>query len=423
MTELTLPVDRRTPVGARCRVGVIGLGYAGLPQAVAFAEAGHRVIGVDSSPRVTAALRDGHSPVDTVPDDRVCRLGETLSVVDDTEALADCSAVVVCVPTPVDAAGEPDLTALRAACGTVAAHLRPGQLVVIESTVYPGVTDTVVRPVLERSGLVAGVHFGLAHVPERVDPGNPVFDSADTSRVVGGLTAVCALRAAELYGGVVSSVHITGGLREAEATKVLENTYRQVNLGLVHEFAAYCDALGIDAAAVIDAASTKPFGFEPFYPGVGVGGHCIPVDPLYLAHSARAAGTPLHLVELAQRINDERPVRVADLCDALLGTAGTPLDGAEVLILGVSYKPNVSDIRNTPVVPLIRELTARGVQVRIHDPYVPELVVDGHYHKSVSPLGAAIAEADLVLVAQHHSAYDTALLHRARLLYDPRRHT
>ncbi|MFI1503834.1 nucleotide sugar dehydrogenase [Streptomyces sp. NPDC020597] len=422
MTQLTLQVSTRTPAGARCRVGVIGLGYAGLPQAVAFAEAGHPVTGVDNRPEVTAMLREGRSPVDTVSDDRVRRVGDALSALDDTGALAECSAVVVCVPTPVDAAGEPDLSALRAACATVAAHLRPGQLVVIESTVYPGVTDGVVRDVLERSGLVAGVHFSLAHVPERVDPGNPVFDSADTSRVIGGLTPVCALRAEELYGGVVSGVHITAGLREAEATKVLENTYRQVNLGLVHEFAAYCDALGIDAAAVIDAAATKPFGFQPFYPGVGVGGHCIPVDPLYLAHSARAAGTPLHLVELAQRINDERPVRVVDVCETLLRTTGTPLAGAEVLVLGVSYKPDVSDVRNTPVVPLVRELTARGAQVRIHDPHVPELVVDGMHHKSVSHLGAVIAEADLVLVAQHHSVYDTEHLHRARLVYDPRRH-
>ncbi|GHI03129.1 hypothetical protein AQI88_01985 [Streptomyces cellostaticus] len=421
MTELTLPARELVPAETRCQVAVIGLGYAGLPQAVAFAEAGHPVIGVDERPEVTATLRAGRSPVDTVSDDRVRWLGAALTAVDGTEALADCSAVVVCVPTPLDAAGEPDLTALRAACGTVAAHLRPGQLVVIESTVHPGVTDGVVRPLLEGSGLTAGLHFSLAHAPERVDPGNPVYDSATTARVIGGLTSVCALRAAELYRGVVDSVHIAGGLREAEATKVLENTYRQVNLGLIHEFAVYCDALGIDATAVIGAAATKPFGFQPFYPSVGVGGHCIPVDPMYLAHSARAAGTPLRLVELAQRINDERPARVADRCAALLRAAGTPPDGAQVLVLGISYKPNISDTRNTPVVPLIRALTAHGVQVRVHDPSVPELVVDGVCHKSVPRLAAAIAEADLVLVAQPHTVYDARLLDGARLLYEPRR--
>jgi len=421
MTELTLPVGKRTSIGTRCRVGVIGLGYAGLPQAVAFAEVGHPVIGVDERPEVTATLRDGRSPVDTVPDDRVHRLGTALSAVDSAEALADCSAVVVCVPTPLDAVGEPDLSALRAACATVAAHLRPGQLVVIESTVHPGVTDGVVRSILERSRLVAGVHFSLAHAPERVDPGNPAYDSATISRVIGGLTPVCALRAAELYRNVVSSVHVVSGLREAEATKVLENTYRQVNLGLIHEFAVYCDALGIDAAAVIDAAATKPFGFQPFYPGVGVGGHCIPVDPMYLAHSAREAGTPLRLVELAQRINNERPARVADRCETLLRTVGKPLNGAEILVLGVSYKPNISDIRNTPAVPLIRELTARGAQVRVHDPSVPELVVDGVCHKSVNRLRTALAEVDLVLVAQRHAEYDPELLNGAELLYEPGR--
>jgi nucleotide sugar dehydrogenase len=421
MTELTLPAGKSTSIGTRCRVGVIGLGYAGLPQAVAFAEVGHPVIGVDERPEVTATLRDGRSPVDTVPDDRVRRLGTALSAVDDTEALADCSAVVVCVPTPLDAVGEPDLSALRAACTTVAAHLGPGQLVVIESTVHPGVTGGVVRSILERSHLVAGVHFSLAHAPERVDPGNPMYDSATTARVIGGLTPVCALRAAELYRSVVSSVHVTSGLREAEATKVLENTYRHVNLGLIHEFALYCDALGIDAAAVIDAAATKPFGFQPFYPGVGVGGHCIPVDPMYLAHSAREARTPLRLVELAQRINDERPAQVAARCETLLRAAGKTLNGAEVLVLGVSYKPNISDIRNTPVVPLIRELTARGTRVRVHDPAVPELVVDGVCHKSVNQLRVALAEVDLVLVAQRHAVYDPELLNGAELLYEPGR--
>jgi nucleotide sugar dehydrogenase len=215
-------------------------------------------------------------------------------------------------------------------------------------------------------------------------------------------------------------VHVTGGLREAEATKILENTYRQVNLGLIHEFATYCDALGIDVAAVIDAAATKPFGFQPFYPGIGVGGHCIPVDPMYLAHAAREVGTPLELVELAQHINDQRPGRVADQCESALRTEGKQIDGAEILILGVSYKPDVSDVRNTPVVPLIRELSARGAVIQMHDPSVPELVVDEVCHKSVPHLGAAVDRADLVVVAQRHAVYVPELLSRAQLLYQGR---
>jgi nucleotide sugar dehydrogenase len=418
MTALALPDAGTVPAsGTRCKVGVVGLGYAGLPQAVAFAEAGHPVIGLDVKSEVVAALRAGRSPVDTVSHEQVGRLRSRLTVLDDARALADCSAVLVCVPTPLDENGRPDLAAVRAASAAVAANLRPGHLVVIESTVYPGVTDGVVKPILETSGLRAGVHFNLAFAPERVDPGNPRFDVMNTPKVIGGLTPVCALRASELYRGVVSAVHIVTGLREAEAAKILENTYRQVNLALVHEFAAYCTAQGIDVAAVIDAAATKPFGFQPFYPGIGVGGHCIPVDPMYLAYSGRELGVPLRLVELAQRINDERPEQVAELCAKLLSTAGRPVAGAEVLLLGVSYKPAVADVRNTPAVPLVRGLTDRGIVVSVHDPLVPEIVIDGVCRKSVPDLALAVRRADLVLVAQRHPQYRPDVLRAANLLY------
>jgi nucleotide sugar dehydrogenase len=415
--QAPLGPDRVPPSAARCRVGVIGLGYAGLPQAIAFAQAGHPVTGVDENPAVVAALRSGRSPLETLSHQQVSRPGSSLTATADPQALAGCSVVLVCVPTPLDEAGLPDLSALRTACGQVAGTLRPGQLVVIESTVHPGVTDGVVKPILERSGLRAGLHFSLAFAPERVDTGNPVFGPTNTPKVVGGLTSVCTLRAQDLYRSVVPSVHVVGGLREAEAAKILENTYRQVNIALVQEFAAYCDAQGIDVTTVIDAAATKPFGFQPFYPGIGVGGHCIPVDPMFLAYSGRELGVPLRLVELAQRINDDQPRLVAERCEKLLADAGKSLSGAEVLVLGLSYKPDVADMRNTPAQPLMKMLVDRGAAVSVHDPLVPEIVVQGTRFTSVPDLPAALARADLVIVAQRHASYTTELLRPAALLY------
>jgi UDP-N-acetyl-D-glucosamine dehydrogenase len=252
---------------SRCRVGVVGLGYVGLPQAMVFAGGGHPVVGVDVDPAVVRTLRAGRSVVDTVTDKEVHHVQQLLRVTSDATELATCSAIMICVPTPVDGDARPDLTALRAACRAVADQLVAGQLVVVESTVHPGATDTVVKPILETSGLVAGVHFNLAFAPERIDPGNRLFGLANTPKVVGGYTSVCARRATELYRGVVPKVHVAKGLREAEAAKILENTYRQVNLALVHEFADYCEAQGIDVMSVIEAAATKPFGYQPFYPG------------------------------------------------------------------------------------------------------------------------------------------------------------
>ena len=410
------------PAGApatRCTVGVLGLGYAGLPEAIAFADAGHHVVGVDVRQELLRALRAGRSPLETVTDEQVSRLGARLVVSDEADVLAGCSAVLVCVPTPLDDDGLPDLDVLRVACGDVAAAITAGQLVVIESTVHPGVTESVVKPILEKSGLRAGIHFSLAFAPERVDPGNPVFSPTNTPRVVGGLTPVCARRAGDLYRSVVPMVHMVSGLRAAEAAKMLENTYRQVNLALVNEFAAYCAAADIDVVEVIDAAATKPFGFQPFYPGVGVGGHCIPVDPMYLAHAARELGMPLRIVELAQEINDERPARVADECAQILADSGKPVDGAQVLLLGVTYKPGVADVRNTPAVPLIRALTARGIQVRVHDPLVPEIVVDRTLYKVTADLAAAVRDADLVLLAQRHDVYGPDLFDGASVAYQP----
>jgi UDP-N-acetyl-D-glucosamine dehydrogenase len=418
MTITETSIEESVPLaGSRCRVGVVGLGYAGLPQAMAFAGAGHSVVGIDANPTVVTALRAGRSLVDTVSDSEVTGLQDALNFSTDAIELATCSAVIICVPTPVDDTGQPDLTALRAATHAIAAHLVPGQLIVVESTVHPGATDTVVRPILESSGLVAGLHFNLAFAPERIDPGNRKYGPANTPKVVGGFTPVCTLRAMDLYRGV-TKVHAVNGLREAEAAKILENTYRQVNLALVHEFAAYCETMGIDVIEAIEAAATKPFGFQPFFPGVGVGGHCIPVDPLYLAASARSHGVPMRLVEIAQEINDDRPLQVAESCRRRLAAAGVSIADATVLVLGLTYKPNVADIRNSPAVNLIRHLRKMGADVSVHDPLVSGIDVDGSTVSCVDDLASALREADLVLLAQPHNAYDDWVLRDATLLLD-----
>jgi UDP-N-acetyl-D-glucosamine dehydrogenase len=417
MTIVQAPIEEMSEiVTGRCRVGVVGLGYAGLPQVMAFAAAGHSVVGIDVNDAVVTALRAGRSPVDTVSDSEVAALQDSLRFSTDAIELATCSAVMICVPTPVDDIGTPDLSALRAATHTIAKHLVPGQLIVVESTVHPGATDTVVRPILESSGLVAGVHFNLVFAPERIDPGNRHYGPVNTPKVVGGFTPICTWRATELYRGVTAKVHAVNGLREAEAAKILENTYRQVNLALVHEFAAYCETIGIDVTETIEAAATKPFGFQPFFPGTGVGGHCIPVDPLYLAASARSHGVPMRLVEMAQEINDDRPVRVADQCRRRLDAAGVSIADATVLVLGLTYKPNVADMRNSPVVSVVRHLRKMGADVAVHDPFVTGVDVDGSTLNCVDDLATAVREADLVLLAQRHTAYDDSVLRHATLL-------
>jgi nucleotide sugar dehydrogenase len=257
----------------------------------------------------------------------------------------------------------------------------------------------------------------LAFAPERIDPGNRKYGPANTPKVVGGFTPVCTLRAMDLYRGV-TKVHAVNGLREAEAAKILENTYRQVNLALVHEFAAYCETMGIDVIEAIEAAATKPFGFQPFFPGVGVGGHCIPVDPLYLAASARSHGVPMRLVEIAQEINDDRPLQVAESCRRRLAAAGVSIADATVLVLGLTYKPNVADIRNSPTVGLIRHLRKMGADVSVHDPLVGAIDVDGSTLSCVNDLTTALREADLVLLAQPHNEYDDGVLRDATLLLD-----
>ncbi|MBD2896056.1 nucleotide sugar dehydrogenase [Spirillospora sp. NPDC000708] len=405
---------------------VIGLGYVGLPLVREACRAGLQVGGLDRDARVVAGLKAGLSHIDDVtPAEVADMLAAGFAPSLDEDVLDGARTVVICVPTPLSPDGGPDLTAVRGAAETVARHLQPGALVVLESTTYPGTTEEVVRPILETSGLVAGEEFHLAFSPERIDPGNAVYGVRNTPKIVGGLTAACATAAAAFYGKFVERVVQAKGTREAEMAKLLENTYRHVNIALVNEMAVFCNELGIDLWDAIDCAATKPFGFQAFRPGPGVGGHCIPIDPNYLSYKVRSLGYPFRFVELAQEINDRMPRYVAERAQQLLNREGRALKGAKVLLLGVTYKADIADQRESPARPVARRLARLGADLSFHDPFVTEWQVDG---AAVPPaegdLPTALADADLVIVLADHAAYDAETLTRhARLLFDTRGRT
>lgn len=407
-------------------VVVIGLGYVGLPLAREACRAGLRAGGLDRDARVVAGLKAGMSHVDDVSPDEVehmLRAGFAPSLHEDV--LDGARTVVICVPTPLSPEGGPDLTAVRGAAEAVARHLEPGTLVVLESTTYPGTTEEVVRPILETSGLVAGEEFHLAFSPERIDPGNPVYGVRNTPKIVGGLTPACASAASSFYGKFVDRVVEAKGTREAEMAKLLENTYRHVNIALVNEMAVFCNELGIDLWDAIDCAATKPFGFQAFRPGPGVGGHCIPIDPNYLSYKVRSLGYPFRFVELAQEINDRMPRYVAERAQQLLNREGRALKGARVLLLGVTYKADIADQRESPARPVARRLARLGADLSFHDPFVTLWEVDGEPVPSAGDdLAAALEASDLAIVLADHAAYDAATLARhARLLFDTRGRT
>jgi len=424
---------------------VIGLGYVGLPLVREACRAGLRVGGLDRDPRVVTGLKAGHSHIDDVTDDDVDHMLATgfRPSLDET-VLDGARTAVICVPTPLSHDGGPDLTAVRGAAETVARHLQPGMLVILESTTYPGTTDEVLRPILETTGLAAGRDFHLAFSPERIDPGNPVYGVRNTPKIVGGHTPGCASAAAAFYGKFVDHVVQARGTREAEMAKLLENTYRHVNIALVNEMAVFCHELGIDLWDAIDCAATKPFGFQPFRPGPGVGGHCIPIDPNYLSYKVRSLGYPFRFVELAQEINDRMPRYVVERAQQLLNQQGQPLKDARILLLGVTYKADIADQRESPARPVARRLARLGAHLRYHDPYVTEWHVDGVQVPRVGPppidrnrhhtaadtaahhqaLATALQDADLVIVLADHTAYDPETLARhSRLLFDTRGRT
>lgn len=413
------PIGPGAPDRPALRVGVIGLGHIGLPLAVAAATAGDQVLGIDRNPEVVAAVSRGCSPVDTVSAAELLAAADRLTVGYGDQPLAGCTVVVVCTPTPLDSAGRPDLDALRSATELVADQLRPGQLVIIESSTAPGTTEDVLLPLLERSGLTGGLDFNLAYSPERVDPANPTFGWSDIPKVVGGLTPTCAKRAADFYQPLVPSIHLTRSCREAEAAKMLENAFRQVNIALVNEFARVCRALGLDVWEVLAAASTKPFGFLPFRPGPGVGGHCIPVDPLYLAAVAREAGQACTLIESAQRINDAMPAWVVER--VLQECAGrTEGRSPRVLLAGITYKPNVHDLRNSPAIPIVTALRRHGAEVAYHDPLAGCWSVDDEPVRRIEDLGLdPLSDGfDIVVLLQRHRELDVLRLAELGPIFD-----
>ncbi|HHS98440.1 MAG TPA: nucleotide sugar dehydrogenase [Chloroflexi bacterium] len=410
------------------RVAVIGIGYVGLPLAVGFAQAGFPVVGVDVDERKVASVNEGRSYIGDVTDEELRPHVETgrLRATTDYEVLREVDAIFICVPTPYDAQRAPDLSYIQAAAEGIQPRLRPGQLIVLQSTTYPGTTEEVVQPILEKSGLRAGVDFYLAFSPERIDPGNRQWTAHNLPKVVGGITPECTQLAAALLQQMGAPVHVVSSPRAAEMTKLLENTFRAVNIALVNELALLAERMGIDFWEVIEAAKTKPFGFMPFYPGPGVGGHCIPVDPYYLSWKAREYDFYTKFIELAAEVNQVMPYHAVDLIAEALSQEGKPLKGSRVLVLGVAFKPDVDDPRNSPAERVIELLLSRGAEVRYHDPYVPRFRVGGDvFYRSNAVLESVplsdeeLAAADCVVIVTGHRSVDYGrVVQRARVVVD-----
>jgi UDP-N-acetyl-D-glucosamine dehydrogenase len=413
-------------------VAVVGLGYVGLPLAVGFARAGMRVLGIDVDPARVQAINRGESHIPDVPSPDLAPLVQAgrLSV---STAYLDCAradAMVICVPTPFTRMKAPDLSYIEASCRALAPYLGPGALVILQSTTYPGTTEELVRPLLEAPGRLAGRDFLLAFSPERIDPGNKQYSAHNTPKVVGGIDAASTEAACDLFGCLVprDQIHPVSSPRVAEMCKLLENIFRSVNIALVNELAKLCDRMRIDIWEVIDAAATKPFGFMPFYPGPGVGGHCIPVDPYYLSWKAREYDFYTKFIELAAEVNSSMPFYTVNRIAEALNHRGKPLQGSRILVLGAAFKRDIDDPRNAPAVDVIRLLLARDAEVSYHDPYVPEVHLDadtapgaaaGRRLASVPLTESTLATQDCVCLAVAHSTFDIPwLLKHSRLLMD-----
>jgi UDP-N-acetyl-D-glucosamine dehydrogenase len=399
----------------QARVGVIGLGYVGLPLAVEFARRGLRSVGFEVDTRKAESINRGESYIPDVPSNALADAvsAERLHATTDFDELSSCDAIIICVPTPLRKTKEPDISYILAASEEITKRLRHGQLVILESTTYPGTTDEVLLPMFEAKGLKLDEDFLLAFSPERVDPGNPQFHTDNIPKVVGGCTDDSTEAAAALYGQIVKEVHPVTSARVAEAAKLLENTFRAVNIGMANEMARLCYHLGIDTWEVIRAAATKPFGFMPFYPGPGIGGHCIPLDPHYLSWKARQHGFDSRFIGLAEEVNSRMPEHVVTLVTDALNDDRKSLNGARVLVLGVAYKKDIDDVRESPALSIIDRLRAKGAEVRYHDPFVSEVrfddahtVAGGEPLQSVPLTDEEMRAADCCVIVTDHSNVD-----------------
>jgi UDP-N-acetyl-D-glucosamine dehydrogenase len=390
------------------KIGIVGLGYVGLPLAVAFAEENHEVVCFDVDSRKIDALHESRSYIEDIADATLAPLADRLHPTSRQADLASCNAIVICVPTPLTSAREPDLTYLLDAASSITQVLQPEQLVVLESTTYPGTTRERLVPLLEESGLAAGRDFHVAYSPERVDPGRSDFTLRNTVKIVGGLTPACADRARQLYERVCDEIQVLSTTDAAEMAKLLENIFRSVNIALVNELAMLCHRMGLNVWEVVDAAATKPYGFMPFSPGPGLGGHCLPIDPFYLSWKAREYDFPVEFIELAGKVNQNMPYHCAERIALALNGVQKPVSGSSVLVLGVAYKGGVGDLRESPALKLMELLAAQGAEIAYHDPFVPDLAERGFDLNSKPLTDDLLAGADIVAVVTAHPGVDHA---------------
>jgi len=417
-TELLKKIERR-----EAHIGVIGMGYVGLPLAVEFAKEGFRVTGVEVSEEKTRLLNEGHSYIPDIPEKDIAELvgKELLSSTTDYSILREVDAISICVPTPLRKTKDPDMSYIMAATEEIARYCHKGLLIVLESTTYPGTTDEVILPRLVHDGFKVGEDVFLCFSPERIDPGNKTYGVRNTPKIIGGVTPACREVAAALYGTAVNQVVQVSSTRAAEMVKLLENTFRLVNIGLVNEMAVMCDKLDVDVWEVIAAASTKPFGFMTFYPGPGLGGHCIPIDPLYLSWKLKAVNYNARFIELAAEINSGMPLYVVGKVIDALNEDRKSVKGSKILVIGAAYKRDIDDLRESPALDVMWLLRERGAEVTYHDPYVANLHHEGLEMEAIDLTEKSLAEADCVVVVTDHTWYDWDWIAKhARLIVDSR---
>lgn len=424
MANEAKPVDtlRDRIVRRTAKVGVIGLGYVGLPLAVEFAKAGFDVVGIDVQPAKVDRLMAGRSYVKDVSDAALAPLVEKgkLRATSDFSVISELDTIDICVPTPLRKTKDPDMSFVVSATDEIAKYLHPGLLVMLESTTYPGTTDELLLPKLQESGLKAGQDFFLCFSPERVDPGNPNYQTVNIPKVVGGITPQCTEMGALFYKQALETVVPVSSTRVAEMVKLLENTFRMINIGLANEMALMCNRMGIDVWEMIEAAATKPFGFMPFYPGPGLGGHCIPIDPFYLSWKSKEAGIEARFIELAGYINGQMPEHVVGRIQDALNNASKPVRGSRVHILGVAYKRDIDDVRESPALDIIHILGRLGAVISYSDPYVPRLSTEDTV-LTAEPVFPAVEDADCVVIVTDHKNIDyAAVVERSRLIFDAR---